>query len=66
MSDCHDLFINFHDEIYLPPDQKAQLRTSRNALRKKIRKYFTETLGFKEPLFYGQGSYSMNLSLIHI
>ncbi|MFG1735159.1 CBASS cGAMP synthase [Paenibacillus sp. 843] len=66
MSDCHDLFISFHDHIYLSQDEKNQLRKSRNALRQKIRKHFTETLGFKEPLFYGQGSYSMNTTIVPI
>ncbi|MEK5177816.1 cyclic GMP-AMP synthase DncV-like nucleotidyltransferase [Paenibacillus odorifer] len=60
MSNCNDLFASFHDEIYLHSEKKESLRTSRNSIRKKIKKYFKETLGLTEPKFYGQGSYMMN------
>lgn len=63
MSDCHDLFTDFHKKIYLSSDKKDSLRTSRNALRTKIKKYFKETLELTEPKFYGQGSYMMNTTI---
>lgn len=67
MSNCHDLFIKFHDdEIYLKSDKKESLRTSRNALRDKIKKYFSEELDVKKPKFYGQGSYMMNTTVTPI
>ncbi|MDQ0897500.1 CBASS cGAMP synthase [Paenibacillus sp. V4I7] len=66
MSNCHDLFTNFHNEIYLDSTQKESLRTSRNEIRKKIKKYFKEELGLAEPKFYGQGSYMMNTTVTPI
>ncbi|MFD1954103.1 CBASS cGAMP synthase [Paenibacillus thailandensis] len=67
MSNCHDLFIKFHDdEIYLKSDKKESLRKSRNALRDKIKKYFSEELDVKKPKFYGQGSYMMNTTVTPI
>ncbi|WP_410511765.1 CBASS cGAMP synthase [Paenibacillus sp. BR2-3] len=63
MSDCHDLFTAFHEKIYLHSDKKKSLRSSRNAIRSKIRKYFKDTLKLTEPKFYGQGSYMMNTTI---
>lgn len=60
MADCNDLFQKFHEKVAVSGGQKAQLRTSRNATRDRIRKYFNETLEVTPPKFHGQGSYSMN------
>lgn len=59
MADCHDLFIKYHDEIKLGSEKKESLRTSRNAVRDKIKNYFKDTKGVTAPKFYGQGSYMM-------
>lgn len=66
MSSCHDLFTIFHNKIYLKPIKKASLRTSRDAIRKKVKRYFKEELELKEPKFYGQGSYMMNTTVTPI
>jgi len=59
MADCHDLFNKYHDEINLDSDKKESLRTSRNAVRDKIKNYFKDNKKGKAPKFYGQGSYMM-------
>ena len=63
MAECHDLFIKFDKKVTLDPEKKGDLRKSRNALRDKIKNYFSETLKVKHPSFYGQGSYMMNTSV---
>jgi Second Messenger Oligonucleotide or Dinucleotide Synthetase domain len=42
MSDCHKLFLDFNKVIALDPARKGQLRTSRNVVRERIRRYFRE------------------------
>ena len=59
MADCHDLFQSYHEKIVLLPSKKDNLRSSRNKLRDKIKKYFKEELKANPPLFWGQGSYAM-------
>lgn len=66
MANCHDLITTFHNEIYLDSEKKESLRTSRNAIRTKIRNYFKNELKISEPKFYGQGSYMMNTTIIPI
>ncbi|MED3396347.1 MULTISPECIES: CBASS cGAMP synthase [Bacillus cereus group] len=63
MTNCHKEFGKLDGKISLSSDKKEDLRTSRDALRKKIKKYFEETLNVKAPLFYGQGSYMMNTTI---
>ncbi|MDI6716716.1 MAG: hypothetical protein QME63_07215 [Actinomycetota bacterium] len=60
MADCHSSFKGFYEEIKLAPAKKVFLRTSRDAVRKKIKKYFKEELEEEVPKFRGQGSYSMD------
>jgi len=60
VADCNDLFSKFYTEVNLGSDKKDTLRTSRNAIREKIKKHFKEQLGVTQPKFYGQGSYMMN------
>jgi hypothetical protein len=57
MADCHELFQKFHIIIHLDSDRKESLRTSRNALRKRIRNYFKEKQNGFSPKFHGQGSF---------
>lgn len=64
MSNCNDLFTTFHGKIYLDSEKKKSLRTSRDAIRTKIRKHFKDELGVSEPKFYGQGSYMMNTTVV--
>jgi hypothetical protein len=60
MADCHDLFLEYLEIIRLGPTNRESLRTSRNANRERIKKYFKEGLKKEAPLFYGQGSYPMH------
>lgn len=63
MAQCNDLFLKFDEEIRLKPDKKQTLRTSRNAIRTKIKNYFKDTLKVSQPSFWGQGSYMMNTTI---
>lgn len=60
MANCHKSFLNFNTVVSLSSEQKAELRKSRNAVRKKIRKRFKENHGGLSPKFHGQGSFMMN------
>ena len=59
MADLHKEFKAFHDRIILAKSKRESLRTSRNALRDKVRKHFKEMLKLNVPKFQGQGSYAM-------
>ena len=58
MADLNKLFVEFNDKITLSSSKKENLRTGRDALRKKIRDKFSEK-GRNKPKFCGQGSYMM-------
>lgn len=59
MSNCHKDFLTFNKVISLSSDEKRKLKTSRDAVVKRIKKHFSEK-GYKIPVFKGQGSFSMN------
>lgn len=59
MADLKTEFGVFHTVIALSSSKKDSLRTSRDAIRGRIRKYFSEELKVKAPKFRGQGSYAM-------
>jgi len=59
MADCHDLFQKYHDMIKLNSSKKELLRNGKNALRRKIKEYFSNTLKVESPKFWSQGSYSL-------
>ena len=63
MADLHKEFGTFHDRIALTSAKKATLRTARDAIRERIRKYFRETLKLMIPKFRGQGSYAMGTTV---
>ncbi|MDQ3802795.1 MAG: hypothetical protein M3416_02945 [Acidobacteriota bacterium] len=60
MADCHDLFLDFLEAIRLGPTKRESLRTSRDANRERIRKYFKDELKREVPLFHSQGSFPMH------
>ena len=60
MANCHKIFLKFNNSIALTSDRKKTLRTSRDAVREKIRKYFREKQNGFTPKFHGQGSFMMN------
>ncbi len=59
MADLHSAFGTFHDKVALTAGKKASLRTSRDAIRKRIRDHFTEVLELDPPKFHVQGSFAM-------
>lgn len=63
MADLHNEFTAFYDRIALTSGRKAALRTSRDAIRERIRHYFHEILKIKVPKFRGQGSYAMGTTV---
>ena len=56
--DCHKEFQNYLKEIKITKTRKDNLKNSKNAIRKKIKKWFDEKEKNK-PLFKTQGSFSM-------
>tara|TARA_R110001592_G_scaffold4107_4_gene23010 strand:- start:1728 stop:2669 length:942 start_codon:yes stop_codon:yes gene_type:complete len=56
MANCHDLFHEFHQEIRILSSKKERMKTSKVALRSKIRKFFKENHPEYKPLFFTQGS----------
>jgi hypothetical protein len=67
MADCSKNFYGSKDsyinKISLDTTKKDKLRTSRNALREKIKSYLKEK-GVKNPRFYMQGSYAHKTLII--
>lgn len=59
MANCHSLFRKFDAEIKLSDGKVESLRSSRNAIRKKIRDYFKNKGNGFVPKFHGQGSFMM-------
>ncbi len=59
MSNCHNLFQTFHQDISLTKGKKDKMKTSKTELRSRIRKYFKENHPEYVPKFYIQGSYKM-------
>jgi len=60
MANCDKLFRKFNTVIALDSTRKGQLRTSRNAVRERIRRYFRKKQNGLFPKFHGQGSFMMN------
>lgn len=60
MANCHSLFSTFNtDELKLTGTKKDRMCTSRDDLRKRIKKHFAEKHPDYKPRFYIQGSYKM-------
>jgi hypothetical protein len=59
MANLHSEFGAFHDKVALSSSKKASLRTSRDAIRDRIRKHFIEVLKVDPPKFHAQGSFTM-------
>ena len=60
MANCHNLFLKFDEKIKLTQDRKDSLRTSRDDIRKKIKKYLEESGNPYQFSFKGHGSFKMN------
>lgn len=59
MSNCHNLFQEFNDELEILSTKKDKMITSRENLREKIRDYFAEEHPNYVPSFFIQGSYKL-------
>jgi Second Messenger Oligonucleotide or Dinucleotide Synthetase domain len=67
MANLHDTFIEFDkDIIKLSSTKKNELRTSRNAVRSDIEKYFDDNRPDHTVHFKGQGSFVMNTTILPI
>ncbi len=64
MADLNETFIEFNGIIALSAKKKKELRKSRKAVRKDIKKYFSEKRDKHTVKFKGQGSYSMNTTIL--
>lgn len=65
MADLHKLFTEFNNKITLSSSKKENLKTGRDALRKKIKDKFTEK-GRNKPKSCGQGSFMMKTTVTPI
>ncbi|PKK36813.1 hypothetical protein BWI96_10610 [Siphonobacter sp. SORGH_AS_0500] len=59
MANCHNLFMDYHDDISIGSTKKNKMINSKNALRKRIREWFKENHPDYVPKFYIQGSHKM-------
>ena len=64
MADLNETFLEFNGEIALSAKKKKELRKSRKAVRKDIKKYFKENRDKHTVKFKGQGSYAMNTTIL--
>ena len=62
MADIHDLFKKFNNEISLSTDKQNNLRKGRDALRSKIKTWFTDH-DKQQPTFCWQGSFAMKTTV---
>lgn len=63
MANMNKVFLDFDDEIKLTKAQKDKILVSREAVRNKIRNYFSEQLDLNQPKFRIQGSFVINTAL---
>jgi hypothetical protein len=64
MATLHKEYNSFNSTIALDATKKEYLITSRNSLKKKIKKYFSEEKKDElQPKFWGQGSFEMNTTV---
>lgn len=59
MADCSDLFNKFQEEISLNESKRDYLKQARDAIRNRIKNYFTKEKEYIPPKFWIQGSYKM-------
>lgn len=64
MADLNETFIEFNTVIALSTTKKDELRKSRNAIRKDIETYFEKNRDKHTVKFKGQGSFSMNTTIL--
>lgn len=63
MANSDLLFRDFNEALKITSSKQEKLKTSKNALRKRIREYFEKNHPGYKPTFYIQGSYKMKTSI---
>ena len=63
MANMNKAFSDFDGKIKLTKSRKDLILTSRDAIRGKIRSFFSEELKLKQPKFKMQGSFTINTAL---
>lgn len=63
MADCHSLFLDYQEEISIGKAKKDRMILSKEALRKRIRKWFQDNHPDYEPKFFIQGSHKMKTGI---
>ncbi|MEO5910839.1 MAG: CBASS cGAMP synthase [Pelobium sp.] len=63
MANSHNLFLEYHQEISIGKNKKARMISSKEALRKRISKWFKDNHSDYEPKFYIQGSHKMKTGI---
>jgi hypothetical protein len=63
MANMNKAFFDFDNEIKLTKSRKDKILASRNAVREKVKKYFSEDLKVNQPQFKTQGSFTINTAL---
>jgi hypothetical protein len=63
MANCEHLFSIYNDQIRIGSKKNRRMMDSKNALRKRIRKWFDENQPEYEPKFFIQGSYKMKTGI---
>lgn len=63
MANCHNLFQDYHGDISIGSKKNERMKDSKEGLRKRIRKWFSENQPEYVPYFYIQGSYKMKIGI---
>lgn len=63
MANSHNLFLEYHQEICIGKNKRSRMVSSKEALRKRISKWFKENHSDYEPKFYIQGSHKMKTGI---
>lgn len=63
MANCHNLFIDFREELAISSKKESSMMTSRKRLRERIEDHFRVNYPDYTPYFYIQGSYKMRTAI---
>lgn len=63
MANCHNLFTIYQNDISIGINKKNRMISSKEALRKRIRKWFKQNHSDYEPKFFIQGSHKMRTGI---
>ena len=63
MANMNKTFLDFDDEIKLTKSRKEKILVSRDAVRDKIKNFFSDELKISQPKFKTQGSFTINTVL---